>query len=105
MEIVDKDKRFSLQDRYWINNDKDLACRVEINQAGKHFYDTSGYEKEEKAAKGDWTKRNPVIWEISKAILIAAIGFFIRVITEPKGSQLVNKESTEKTMDTLNKKK
>ncbi|MCZ2130596.1 MAG: hypothetical protein LC109_10055 [Bacteroidia bacterium] len=34
--------------------------------------------------KESWTKKYPVIWEIVKAIIILLVGYFFRVITEPK---------------------
>jgi hypothetical protein len=47
--------------------------------------------------KESWTKQYPVIWEVVKAIIILLVGYFFRVITEPKHNQLDNKTNTEQS--------
>lgn len=47
--------------------------------------------------KESWTKRYPVIWEFVKALIILAVGYFFRFITEPKDNQAGNKTNTEQS--------
>ena len=44
-----------------------------------------------------WTKKYPLIFEIVKAIIILLVGYFFRVITEPKHNQVDNKTNTEQS--------
>jgi len=53
--------------------------------------------KKDVVNKESWTKKYPVIWEIVKAIIILLVGYFFRVITEPRQNQVGNKINTEQT--------
>jgi len=46
-----------------------------------------------------WTKKYPLIFEIVKAIIILLVGYFFRVITEPKHNQVGNKINTEQSLN------
>lgn len=61
-------------------------------------------KKEAKETKESWTKKYPLIFEIVKSIIILLVGYFFRVITEPKYTPIENKTNTEQSLNKSSKK-
>lgn len=53
----------------------------------------------------DWWKRHPIFYEVLKWATIAALGYAIRVATEPRNNQKESRPSISNTKDSLAKKK
>jgi len=80
-------------------NNKD-TYKYSLTEKGWRF---TTFKKYHKTIKGDWTKRNPLLFEIIKWAVIGTLGYFTRVATEPKGIQSKSKADSATTADTLKK--
>lgn len=103
IEMVTSHQHLKLLSRHWLTN-QETSCFVQIRPEGKHFHDTTSYQKEEKKAKGDWTKRHPLLYDIVKGVILLLLGYVIRFATEPTNNHTTNKATTAGTTGTATKK-
>lgn len=104
LEMV-KANHLRLLSRSWSEiHNNEMNCIAEIRPEGKHFYDTTSYQKEEKKTKEHWSKKSPLLYEIVKWFILLVLGYAIRMLTEPKNNHSTSKPNTVNTTDTATKK-